>query len=366
MKVLVNIGHPAHVHLFKNPIKNWLKKGNDVVVTVKRKDVNINLLEDYGLNYIPVSISKNNIVLKGIGLLEINKKILNIVKKAKPDILIGVFDPYIAQIGKITNRRTVIFTDTELVNFEWLVYPFADYICTPKSFLKNFGKKHVRYNGFHELAYLHPKYFKPDRNVLKELDIYREKFIVLRLISWSAHHDSSLRGINYRKLVDFIKILDGYGRVLISIEKSNNNYYKKLIEYLKRGGFEDRILKIQPSKFHSLLYYSELYIGEGGTTAVESSLLGTPSIHIETFKNGEATGNMTGTFLELKNKYKMLYYFPNITQALKKSIEILENADSKKEWKKKRNKLLSEKIDVTEWITNFIIKIYEKRAVKGR
>ena len=40
--------------------------------------------------------------------------------------------------------------------------------------------------------------------------------------------------------------------------------------------------------------------------------------------------------------------------ALEKAIEILENGNSKKEWQRKRERLLSEKIDVTAWMTDFI------------
>jgi len=35
MKILIDIGHPAHVHLFRNLIKNLEHKGHFVLVTVK-------------------------------------------------------------------------------------------------------------------------------------------------------------------------------------------------------------------------------------------------------------------------------------------------------------------------------------------
>jgi len=46
--------------------------------------------------------------------------------------------------------------------------------------------------------------------------------------------------------------------------------------------------------------------------------------------------------------------FPDQNEALKKAIEILENENSKKEWQKKREKLLNDKIDVTKFMVEFI------------
>ena len=36
----------------------------------------------------------------------------------------------------------------------------------------------IFYPGYHELAYLHPKYFTPDNEVLKELGLNQNPFIL--------------------------------------------------------------------------------------------------------------------------------------------------------------------------------------------
>ena len=105
---------------------------------------------------------------------------------------------------------------------------------------------------------------------------------------------------------------------------------------------------------HSLLYYAQLYIGEGGTMATESAILGTPSIHIESTVDGRASGEISGNFHELRDKYDLFYYYATQDAALKKAIEILENPHSKKDWQEKQQNLLSDVIDVTEWLTDFI------------
>ena len=74
---------------------------------------------------------------------------------------------------------------------------FASVICTPSSYKKELGEKHVRYNGTHELAYLHPEYFSPNPKVLDELDLSKDdNLFLVRFAAFNAAHD-----INSRKNV---------------------------------------------------------------------------------------------------------------------------------------------------------------------
>ena len=52
MKILFDMGHPAHVHFFKNTIWELEKKGHQVKVTARDKDVTIALLEAYGIAHV--------------------------------------------------------------------------------------------------------------------------------------------------------------------------------------------------------------------------------------------------------------------------------------------------------------------------
>ena len=88
--------------------------------------------------------------------------------------------------------------------------------------------------------------------------------------------------------------------------------------------------------------------------AVEAGILGTPAIHIESNSTGHATGETCGNFLELRDKYGLIFFYPTEEMALQKAIEILQNPYSKKEWQEKQKKLLSDVIDVTTWLTDFI------------
>jgi predicted glycosyltransferase len=345
MKVLIDIGHPAHVHLFKNMICDLEEDGHEVKITARRKEVTLDLLNAYGLKYSDLGEHYTGTFSKAYGMIRRDYKLYTIARKFKPDILVGVHDPYIAQIGKLIRKPSIVFTDTEYVRLSSnLTFPFTDVICTPICFREKLNpQKHVKYNGYHELAYLHPNYFKPDLTVLEKLGLSEnDTFIILRFISWGASHDIKLKGIDRQAEIEFIKSLEHYGHVFITSERKLD------------AGLGKYVITIPPEKMHSLLYYAQLYIGEGGTMAAEAAILGTPSIHIESTSSGIATGELSGNFLELRDKYGLLYFYPDQNKALEKAMSILEDKNAKNEWQKKREKLLKDKIDVTAWMTDFI------------
>lgn len=345
MRILVDIGHPAHVHFFKYLIRNLEKDGHVVKITARDKEVTHALLKAYGFEFVSRGELKKGMLKKAFGLFSVDYTLYKIAKDFKADLLLGVHNPYIVHAGKLLGKPSIIFTDTENVGIaSYLTFPFASVIWTPSCFIEEINpKKQVKFDGFKELAYLHPNNFLPDISVVERLGIVRgEKFIIVRFISWAASHDVSLHGIPQDRKLDFIKSLERYGRVFITSERP-------LSDDLERYR-----VKIPPEEMHSLLYYADLYIGEGGTMAAEAAVLGTPSIHVEANADGIATGSLYGNFREFRDRYGLLYFYADQTDAFSKAVEILENRQAKDEWKNKRENLLKDKVDVTAWMTDFI------------
>jgi len=345
MRILIDIGHPAHVHLFRNMVRNMQGHGHQVQIVARNKEVALDLLRLYGLDYENRGEIYHSLIDKAIGMLRIDYRVYNIAKNFKPDILIGVHNPYIAHVGKLLGKPSIIFNDTENVRIaSALTYPFADVILTPSCFLEKVNqKKHVTFNGYKELAYLHPNYFTPDPGIFNEVGLSEgEPYILLRFISWAASHDVNLHGIKSGSEKAFIESLEKYGKIFITSER-------KLPSELEKYR-----LQVSPDKIHSLLHYARLYIGEGGTMATEAAILGTPAIHIEATSSGMASGELCGNFLELRDTYDLLYFYADQDHALVKALDILQEPDSKAIWQQKREKLLSEKIDVTSWLTDFV------------
>jgi predicted glycosyltransferase len=70
MRVLFDVGHPAHVHLFKNTFKQLIEDGHKVYLTTKNNPSIISLLEENDLNYKISGKSKNNLFFKGVDIFK--------------------------------------------------------------------------------------------------------------------------------------------------------------------------------------------------------------------------------------------------------------------------------------------------------
>lgn len=335
MKVLFNLGHPAHVHLFKNLIFELRNKGHEVLICARDKEILLHLLNIYNLECKVISTQGRGLLGIATEMLVRDMRLFKIAKKFKPDLMIAVLDPPISHVGKLLGIPTLTFTDTEHAKLgNLMTLPFTSSILTPSSYSKNLGEKQVRYNGYHELTYLHPKYFKPDPEVLNELGLAEdEPFTVLRFISWEAHHDVGHHGIQNK--IEFVKKLEEYGRVLITSEADLD------------AEFEKYKIKVSPEKLHDLLYYASLYIGEGGTTASEAATLGTHSIHIST------TAKYCGIFNSLHN-YGLMWTFDDENGVLNLSRDLLQNDDLWKIGKEKRNSLVLNHVNATDFMIWFV------------
>lgn len=316
-----------------------IKKEHEVMVTSRKKEMTNYLLKKYGIDHKSISKISNNPIGLGFELITRNKNFLKMCKTFKPDILTGIMGPTIAPIGKIINRPSIVFYDTETAHItNSFVYPLSTKFITPKSYRYDLGDKHIKYDGYHELTYLHPNYFKADKTVLEDIGVEEdEDFFIIRLVSWNASHDVGKKGLNKKNIEKIISLLNKHGRVFITSERKDFfNKYK---------------LDIPPEKIHDLLYFSKLYIGEGGTMASEAAILGTPSIFYSPFCN------CFGNFIELEKNYDMMYSI-NDFECLQNKINFLLNSDAniKKNWRNKRKKLISEKIDVNK----FMIEVIEK------
>lgn len=338
MRILVDIGHPAHIHFFKNAIWKLKSDGHEIEITAREKEMTTRLLEAYGFEYHNLGKNRKTMVKKAIYMLEIDLKIYKIAKYFNPDILIGIHNPYVAHVSTLLKKPSLIFTDTEHAKLaSILTFPFSTLICTPSCFKDNLGKKQIRYNGYHEYSYLNPKYFTPDPSVIEKVGLKEdEKFIIVRFVAWNASHDVRDKGIS--DPLEVINALEQYGKVFITSEK---DLPVELSPYK---------IEILPEKIHHLLYYALLYFGESATMASESAILGTPSIFISTSRRGYTD--------ELEEKYGLVYNFSDPVngqkQALNKAIELLKKEDLKNEWKRQRDLMVSGKIDVTDFIVDLI------------
>lgn len=336
---MVGVAHPKHVHFRKNLINNLISMGHEVKVVARDKDLTFKLLNSYGVPYESIGLHYKKTYMKIYGIFETDHSIYAEIRKFRPDLLIGL-SPYLAHIGKILNIPHIGFSDTENTPFNnFILHSCSKLVCTPSSFKNSLGlKKHIRYDGFEELAYLHPNYFKPDVSALDSIGINpSHKYIIVRFVEWDATHDKGAKGFTDK--ASFVRELEKYGKVYITSEKELPSEFEK-----------NRIM-VPAEKIHDFMYYADLFIGESSSMACESAVLGTPSIYLSTSRRGYID--------EMESSYELVYNYSDPetgeSDAFEKAIEILEDKDSKLKWQQKRDRMLVDKIDVTKFITDLVM-----------
>ena len=113
---------------------------------------------------------------------------------------------------------------------------------------------------------------------------------------------------------------------------------------------EKYLLNIPKHKIHDCLYYAKMLVTDTQTMTTEAGVLGTPVIRCNSFVGSNDMGN----FIELEQKYKLIFSYRNPDQAIEKALSLIQDPDIKKEWKKKKQKLLDDKIDITSFIIWYI------------
>jgi uncharacterized protein len=342
LKILIDIGHPAHVHLYRNLISGLKAKGVEVWVTVRNIDSAKRLLDLYLINYLEIGDKYDSLFSKMINQIVYDFRVNKIIRKQGIEIGIGssIVLPHMSLLGKFTS--IILDDDDDNVEplFTAFAHPFATLIFSPDSLKgKRRCKRTVFYPGYHELTYLHPDIFKPDKNVLADAGLKDgEIFFIMRFNAFKAHHDKGIRGISLTHKLELIRKLEPHGTILITAER---DIEPELKEYR---------LTIPPDKIHSLLSYATLFIGDSQTMTSEAAVLGTPALRMNSF-----AGRIS--YLEEEEKrYNLTFGFrpDQFNEMLAKIDDILALRDIKKEWGKRRDIMLRDKIDITGHLIRII------------
>jgi len=341
MNILIDIGHPAHVHNFRNLAKELKKNGHAVFWSVKDIPVAKRLLDYYGFTYHTFPKKKDSLWGKVIGQLKYNWLLWKVCRKEKIDFAIGT-SVSIAHVSKFSKIKSILFDDDDDEVQPFItkyVNPFADVLLSPSAIGKRKRKDTVFYQGFQELAYLHPKVFKPGEAVLKEADLKPgEKFFILRFNVFKAHHDVGIKGLSLDQKLKIIELLEPHGKILITTEREIE---PQLSKYQ---------LKVAPEHIHSLMAFATMFIGDSQTMISEAAVLGTTAIKCNSFAGKLSVPN------ELEEKYQLCYsYLPEDFEAfLGKIKNLLSTTDLKTKWLKRRQAMLTDTINVTEFWAWFI------------
>lgn len=340
-KILIDIGHPAHVHYYRNLARELEKTGSRVFWTVKDIPVAKRLLDHYGFQYTVLPKKADGLIGKVFKQLQYDFNLLRLCIREKIDIAIGT-SVSVAHVSRISRVKSIVFDDDDddvqpLVTR--YVNPFADALLSPDA-LKGKRKRQdtIYYPGYHELAYLHPRRFVPDTGVLGEAGLIQdEPFFIMRFNVFKAHHDVGIKGLTLEQKRRLIELLEPHGKIFITTER---NIEPELKRYQ---------LKISPEKIHSLMAFATMFLGDSQTMTSEAAVLGIPAIKCNSFAGRLSVPDQL-------EEYGLCFSFlpQDFDKMLSKVKTLLSIPDLKTKWQIKKNRMLADKIDVTSFWCWFV------------
>ena len=145
-----------------------------------------------------------------------------------------------------------------------------------------------------------------------------------------------MKGMNYENKLKLVTELSKHMKVFISSEA-------ELPEDLKQYQ-----IKIKPEDMHNVLAFSNLFVGESSTMATEAGVLGVPAVYINNSHLGYikdlAKNGLVFPFTESE---------PDQGLAIQKAVE-LASMDKNDVFKKRRDDLLIDKIDLAAFLLWFV------------
>ena len=319
------------------------RHGHTLFYSVRNIPIAKRLMEYYGMTpYIDLGDKKDSLLGKAQTILQQDIQIANFVRKNHIDL--GLSSGLVlSHVSKISHMKSFVFDDDDdiveplSVKFE---HPMSNVVFTPDCIQRK-TKHAVYYAGTHELAYLHPNRFKPNPNVLQHAGIQEgERFFIMRFVALKGHHDVGQQGLTLEQKQSLVELLKPHGRVIITSERA--------IE----PEFEPYRLPVPPEEIHSLMAYSSMFLGDSQTMTSEAAVLGIPALKCNTFAGRLSVPNM------LEQKYGLCYaYLPTQFDEMYHHIEQLltrDPEDLKNEWQAKRQRMLNDMIDPTEFFVNYI------------
>lgn len=340
MRFLFDVLHPAHVHVLRHPKRLLEESGHEVIVTARVKDVATDLLDEYGIAHTVISQQHTGTANMARELVARTYRLGRIARDRRVDALVGLMGPSIAPIGKILRIPTFVLYDTEIATRtnRW-VYPMATEVITPECYSAPVNGTHVTYKGYHELAYLHPNRFTPDRSVLDRFGIDQSRgYVVVRLPEFASSHDGAEVDTDTGAWAQWINELVKQHDVYVSSERS-------LPDGLDHFRLEGPAIDV-----HHVLAYADLVIGESATMAAEAAVLGTPAVFIGATSRGYVD--------DIQDRYGLIRRFTpdRFDDARKTALQFLDDGRNR-DAATAHDALIADHIDVSAWLVEHLLEI---------
>jgi uncharacterized protein len=282
-RIWFDILTPKHALFFEPLYRELERDGHELLITTRKYREAVEALQLKRLRF--------RVVGEHGGATKIGKllasgtrvvKLAQLIEKWRPDTAISFSSPEAARVAFGLGIPHIAGNDSP---HSWRVarlsIPLSDYVCSPWIFSRriwlSFGAKPdgiVSYRALDAAAWL--KRHKPNPAVLRQLSLTRDKpLVVLRTEESFA---SYLEGKASDKEPVIGPVVGEILKLKLDVQIVISTRYGRQAPVLRhkfgnRVRVVDRIIDST-----SLLYYSTLFIGSGGTMTVEAALLGRPAI----------------------------------------------------------------------------------------
>jgi len=362
MLIWIDTLTPKQLHFLGELGKKLETKGHNVFRTTRHyKELNelIKLRNIASVRFLSVG-KHGGASLEGklAASMKRTEKLAHIISRLKPDISIAFASPEAARTAFGLQIPHYTINDSPHANaVARLTIPISSKLFSPaiipKKVWTNLGARRdkiIQYNALDPIVWL--KTFTPDSMVLDELNLDRTKpIVIIRVEETFASY--------------LLKHVPDRRSVTIPIIKRLVNYFDHAVQIVVLPRYLEQISSIRTAFQNevivpkgvvdgpSLLFFSSLFIGAGGTMTAEAAMLGTPTISCYP---GEPT--LVEKFLKRR---KLVVRAKDPEKAVKRAIKSINNYDRIHKLQQERARsLIAEMEDPLE----IIIKVLENDFMK--
>ncbi|MCD6380785.1 MAG: DUF354 domain-containing protein [Candidatus Odinarchaeota archaeon] len=282
-KVWIDLLTPKQAIFFKRLIEELEEEGLEVIKTARDYRELNGVLSLHGIKALIFGRHGGRSLYNK--LIESSKRILqlaNFISKEMPDVTVSFSSPEAARVSFGLGIPHVCVSDSpHSIAVSKLTIPLSRKLITSKfiplkEWLKFGIKKEdvVRYKAIDQYAWI--KDFKPDPKVLERLGLgIDEDIVVIREIESFASYVNSeeLKSLEIAK-----EIVNKMADVKIIVVPRYEEQIFRMKRLLKVLGKKNIIVLDRVEDTTSLIYFSKLFIGRGGTMNGEAALLGVPNV----------------------------------------------------------------------------------------
>ena len=275
MRVWVDCTAAAHPLVLRPVIERLEGRGHEVMVTAREYGQTLGILDRLGIPYTTVGSHGGASALgKGRALAGRSAQLARLVWQRRPQLALAHGSVDLAVVSSLFRIPSAQMQDYEFAGWQrQIAFRAASKVLVSDSIplkrLKRIGAKErklVRYPGLKEEYYLDG--FEPDPAVLDELDLDREKvLVVVRPPPETSEYHA--RNDVYGESIRYLAAADGVQAVVIPRTERQGAEVRTI-------GAANLIVPEQAIDAQSLIAFADLVVSAGGTMNREAVALGTP------------------------------------------------------------------------------------------